>query len=200
MAKKRVGFFGGTFDPIHNGHLNLAFEILEIKKLDEILFCPAHLSPFKGEAPPEVNPQQRLLMLEIATCRIPQFKVTPIEIDRPPPSFTIDTIKALKEDGHDYFLILSEEALDGIEGWKEVEKLFELAPPIIGTRVTLPPAGEIPPSLKALLDAGLCATSVMEISSTSLKERFKNNLYCSHLVPPKVVDFILKNHLYSVDD
>jgi nicotinate-nucleotide adenylyltransferase len=166
--KKSVGFFGGTFDPIHFGHITLAVQLMEAHKLDEILFCPAFCSPFKTASPPIATAEHRSAMLKLA-LDLPQFKMTTIELDQGGCSYTIDTIRALHIQG--IRLILSEEAALHLGKWKESEELIRLAPPLIGPRE-------------------------IHISSTEIRARLKKRLYCGHLVPAKVLDYIHKHHLY----
>ena len=163
------GFFGGSFDPIHFGHISLAIHLLETHKLEEILFCPAFCSPFKTSFPPKASPEHRLAMLRLALDH-PQFKITPIEIDRKGPSYTIDTIRSLKQSG--LRLILSDEAAVGLDQWKETQELIRLAPPLIGPRN-------------------------IDISSTEVRERLKKRMYCGHLIPAKALDYIHKHRLYE---
>lgn len=169
--KKTVGFFGGSFDPIHFGHIFLAIELMEAHKLDEILFCPAFCSPFKTAAPPSASPDHRLAMLQLA-LDLPQFKVTPVELKKQGPSYTIDTIRALQTEEVRFRLLLSEEAAAHLNQWKETEELVRLAPPLIGQR-------EVP------------------ISSTEIRARLKKKLYCGHLIPAKALEYILSHHLYA---
>lgn len=169
--KKKVGFFGGTFDPIHFGHISLAIQLLEKGKLDEILFCPAFCSPFKVATPPVASPEQRLAMLKLA-LEIPQFKISTIEIDRRGPSYTVDTIRSLSSEGVQLRLLLSDEAAAHLDQWKDTQELIRLAPPLIGPRE-------------------------IQISSTQIRGRLKRKLYCGHLIPAKTLDYILVNHLYS---
>ena len=194
--KKSIGFYGGTFDPIHFGHINLAVQLSEIQHLDEVLFCPAYCSPFKTAAPPHANPQHRLEMLKIALEGIPHFHIPSYEIDRNDPSFTIDTLRAIKGEfkGDVKFrLLLSEEAATQFDQWKEFQELIRIAPPLIGTRSTNAVKG----SLAASLRTGFTPTKVFEISSTEIRERLKKGLYCGHLVPAKVLDYIEANRLYK---
>lgn len=169
---KKIGFFGGSFDPIHFGHLSLAIYLFENHKLDEILFCPAFCSPFKADTPPQVAPEHRLAMLKAVLADIPHFKISTLEIDRKGPSYTIDTIRALVKEGHQLNLLLSEETSAHLDGWKEAKELIRLAPPLTGPRQ-------------------------MTISSTLVRERLKKRLYCGHLVPAKALDYIQSHHLYS---
>lgn len=171
MKKKIIGFFGGTFDPIHFGHIALAVELLEAHHLDQILFCPVYCSPFKTKTPPIATPEERVAMLKLALDH-PQFAISTAEIERPGSSYTIDTIRALRQEGSEYRLLLSEEAAPHLDQWKEIQELIRLAPPLIGPRVRT-------------------------ISSTEIRARLKKKLYCGHLVPGKVLDYIKANHLYS---
>lgn len=194
--KKTIGFYGGTFDPIHFGHINLAVQLLEMHHLDEVLFCPAYCSPFKTAKPPHVSPQHRLEMLRIALDGIPHFRISSYEIDRNDPSFTIDTLRAIKGEFKSdvkFRLLLSEEAATQFDQWKDFQELIRLAPPLIGTRSSNAEKG----GLSASLRSGFTQTKVFEISSTDIRERLKKGLYCGHLVPAKVLDYIEANHLYK---
>jgi nicotinate-nucleotide adenylyltransferase len=168
MKKKTIGFFGGSFDPIHFGHIALAVKLLEEYQLAEILFCPAFCSPFKTATPPTASPEHRLCMLKLA-LDFPQFKISTLELDRGGPSYTIDTIRMLKLDS--VRLILSEESAVNLNMWKEAQELVRLAPPLIAPR-TIP------------------------ISSTEVRERLREKRYCGHLVPAKALEYIHKHHLY----
>lgn len=168
---KTVGFFGGSFDPIHFGHIALAIELMEAHKLDEVLFCPAFCSPFKQDRPPKASAEERLHILKLA-LEIPQFKISTLELDRKGPSYTIDTLRELKQENVHLRLLLSDEAASGFKKWKEPEEIAKIAPLCIGKRK-------------------------IEISSTEIRERLKNNLYCGHLVPAKALDYIVRNRVYS---
>jgi nicotinate-nucleotide adenylyltransferase len=195
--KKTVGFYGGTFDPIHFGHINLAVQLLEIHSLDEVLFCPAYCSPLKTAAPPLATPHQRLEMVKIALEGIPHFRITTYEIERNEPSFTIDTLKMIKGEGRgdiSFRLLLSEEAAAHFDQWKNFQDLIRLAPPIIGTRASSLLRGSLADSLRS----GSTQTKIFEISSTDIRERLKKALYCGHLVPEKVLRYIQANGLYQI--
>lgn len=191
MKKKVIGFYGGTFDPIHFGHIYLAIEMLENHGLDEILFCPAFCSPFKTGAPPIASAHQRLDMVRLAIESIPHFHLSSIEIDREGPSYTIDTIRALQDLGT-FRLILTDETAQGFDQWKESEELRRLAPPLIGMR-----GKTLSPWLPEDLRKGMKKTPLLEISSTQIRERLKKNLYCGHLTYGKVLDYIHALGLYS---
>jgi nicotinate-nucleotide adenylyltransferase len=178
-----VGFFGGSFDPIHFGHLNLAVELLEKGGLDEILFCPAFCSPFKTDRPPIASAQDRYRMIEAVVADLPFASVTSIEIERKGPSFTVETLRKLQREGVQYRLILSAEAAASFEKWREPEEILRLASLLVGAR-----KGAV----------GECIqTSLFEISSTEIRARLKKKLYCGHLIPHKALDYIERNGLYS---
>lgn len=197
MPSKRVGFFGGSFDPIHFGHINLALSLLEKGRVDEVVFCPANSSPFKEGSPPSASKEHRLEMVKLAIAPIKQFTCFDGEVKRPPPSYTIETINFLigKHPGVQYFLILGEDSLKDLEKWKEIEKLVQLAPPLVGSRISS--SLSLPAFLSDLIKKGRVETPVMEISATAIRERLHKGLFCGHLVPSKVLDYISQNHLYS---
>lgn len=166
---KKIGFFGGSFDPIHFGHLNLAIEMLEKHRLDEVLFCPAFCSPFKREHPPVASPEDRLAMLKLVLADIPQFRVTAVEVERREPSYTVDTLKKLPKG--DYYLILTQESAASFSQWKDPDQIKAMAKLLIGER-------EFP------------------ISSTAIRERLKKKLYCGHLVPEKALYYMKERSIY----
>ncbi len=137
------------------------------------------------------SPQDRLAMLKAALKEIPHFRVISLEIDRGGPSYTIDTLSALQQEGLNLRLILSGEAAAHLDSWKEAESLIRLAPPLIGARY-----GVSLDNLPEKIKKGLTPTKVMEISSTEIRERLKKKLYCGHLVPAKALDYIHAHKLY----
>jgi len=200
---KKVGFFGGTFDPIHFGHINLALQIYEICNLDHILFCPARCSPDKKNDPPRANFAKRAEMVKLAIEGIPHFSMTTIEDKQEGLSYTIDTLKFLKNDNPqyrnvDFYLILAEDSIKTFYQWKEVKELCSLAPPLIGVRKehSLVLQGHKGQELAPYIQKGFIKTKIIEISSTEIRDRIKQKLYSGHLLPFKVVDFIGQNELY----
>jgi nicotinate-nucleotide adenylyltransferase len=184
--KKKVGFFGGTFDPIHFGHLNLAVQLMEKGELDEILFCPANCSPFKTAHPPRCGAIHRYQMLVAVLADIPGFRVTPIEIERDGPSYTVDTLRQLKDPHIQFRLLLSEEAAASFDQWKQPDEIQKLAPLLIGSRSDEKPK------------QGIIQTNLFDISSTEVRARLKKKMYCGHLIPAKALDYIIAHHLYSL--
>lgn len=194
---RKVGFFGGSFDPIHFGHLNLAINILEKKHLDHIFFCPANYSPAKGGNTPIAKNKARKEMTQLAIEGMSSFSLLDTELNREGPSYTIDTIQLLiKQNPHTTFhLILGEDALIGLASWKEISLLLQLARPLIGTRKS-DPIPPLPLELQEIVEQGRVPISTMEISSTQLRLRLKQKKYCGHLVPDKVLSYIEAHEVY----
>ncbi len=197
MSRRKVGFFGGTFDPIQLGHLNLSISILEKHNLEAILFCPANYSPEKEAYLPMASNQERKQMVEIAIAPIAQFSLLTWELEREGPSYTIETIRQLQKEhpDTDYALILGEDVLAGLPKWQEIEELLKLAPPIVGTRPheALP---KLPPPIKEIIEGAKSTIPAMDISSTTVRERLLQKRPCDHLVPAKVLDYIHEKQLY----
>lgn len=199
QSLRKIGFFGGSFDPIHFGHLNLAIQIAEKHKLDQVLFCPAHFSPHKNEEQPMASNNHRKEMVLQAIAPIKSFSLLDYELNRPGPSFTIDTIRMLSqaEPGNQFFLILGEDALSSLYLWKDVENLLQLAHPLIGSRLrNLEPVEGLSNGSRQRIEKGMTPISLMEISSTTIRERLRQKKYCGHLVPHNVLNYILKYELY----
>ena len=188
--KKTLGLFGGSFDPVHFGHIALALAFLEAKKVDRVLFCPAYTSPLKKGEPPTASSEQRLEMVRLAIAPIAGFALLDFEIKREELSYTIDTVRFLLESGDTVRLILGEDGLHTLEKWKDVEELIKLAPPLVGSRLGQPTPPSTFPQLSFMTIPNL------EISSTDIRARLKRGLYCGHLVPESVLDYIQENSLY----
>jgi len=195
-TSSRIGFLGGTFDPPHFGHLHLAIELMERCGLDEVWFCPAQANPLKQE--PVATALQRLQMVQFAVEEIPGLKVIDLELTRPSPSYTIDTIKTLcnTQSNHTFHLLLGDDAVNTFYLWKDVEELVHLAPPLVGLR-----SRHLKPFLgsQIVIDAlqrGMVSMPVIEITATEIRNRLENHHTCIHLIPAKVLDFIATHQLY----
>jgi nicotinate-nucleotide adenylyltransferase len=184
---------GGTFDPIHHGHLVAASEVKALFHLDEVLFVPTGEPSQKDSA--AVSPaEHRYLMTVIATASNPGFNVSRVDIDRPGPTYTIDTLRDLRAERPDseLFFITGADALAQILSWKDIDELWNLAH-FIG--VTRP--GHV------LSDSGLPEDRVslqevpaMAISSTNCRSRVVEGEPVWYLVPDGVVQYIAKHQLY----
>ena len=187
----RLGVMGGTFDPIHNGHLVAASEVAAALNLDEVLFVPTGEPWQKSEVTPTSD---RYLMTEIATAANPRFKVSTIDIDRNGPTYTVDTLRDLRKAHPDaeLFFITGADAISSIAGWKDVEELWTLANFVAVTRpghkLDLPdaPAGVIQ----------VLEIPALSISSTDIRERVAAGKPIWYLVPDGIVQFIAKHGLY----
>jgi nicotinate-nucleotide adenylyltransferase len=194
----KIGLFGGTFDPIHFGHLNLAIQMLEGYGLDQILFCPTSSSPLK-ENKPQASKRDRAEMVRLAIAPIPQFKLFDHELDQDGPSYTIDTVRYLiaeakrKHEKKTFYLILGEDSLITLAKWKDVEELLALVHPLVGMRLSDQPADFLlnKPKIETV------KIPLIEISSTDIRQRLHQKKYCGHLIPSEVLAYIQHNQLYS---
>lgn len=195
---KKIGYYGGSFDPIHFGHINLALEMAEIHGLDSVLFCPANINPHKQRDLIPVTSSQRLKMVELAIEDIPHFKCIDLEIKRGGISYTVDTLKELKSKFKEdqLFLILGLDSAIDFPNWKNPDEILTLATPLIGCRETNQENSDLCNHLN-LLKKNLTNTSLLDISSTEIRQRISQGKYIRHLVPSKVVDYIYENQLYS---
>lgn len=193
-----VGIYGGTFNPIHFGHLHLALEMMERRHLHGIWFCPARINPLRLDQE-LVSSEHRMKMVELAIAEIRQFRALDIDCRREGPSYTIDTLRELAA-SHLYHwrLLLGSDAVETFSRWREPEAIVRLAPPLVGQRTRQVAVGEPSGTAEVVtaLEAGRVPMPVMEISSTMVRERLRQGLYCGHLVPAKVLDYIYKHHLY----
>jgi nicotinate-nucleotide adenylyltransferase len=186
---------GGTFDPIHYGHLVTAEEALEQFELEGVLFVPTG-RPWMKEHEVVSPPEDRYLMTVIATASNPLFSVSRIEVDRDGPTYTVQTLRSLKSDLEaDLFFVTGADAILEMLQWKEPEELFELAHFIAATRPGYDIDGfEVP-------DHARDAVSVMNIpalaiSSTDIRDRVKAGGPIRYLVPEGVKSYIEKAGLY----
>jgi len=204
VTRKKIGLFGGTFDPIHNGHLNLAFELLEKKNLDEIWFIPAQINPHKAHTNPTPI-EYRLEMVRCAIRGISYFRSKDLEKERPPPSYTIETLRtfiaaqAKKTAPHQFYLVMGEDSVPGFMRWHMSEEIVSLVPLLIGSRsgIWQHEMSDFSLPVREAIQQGFTETRLMDISGTEIRNRFVRGLYCGHLLPPSVSKYIAKRHLYG---
>lgn len=192
---KKIGLFGGSFDPIHFGHLHLAIQMKEYYHLDEVWFIPAFSSPFKKEAP--LEGWHRLNMIQLAIQDLPYAKIKDFELQRATPSYTIDTITHFKAQFPDYqfFLILADDTIPSLHLWKDIHKIVTLVTLIIGRRECVLPESRGSFEVKQAILKGLTPlTYLIQIESKMIRKRIQENLYTGHLLPKEVLSYI-KNHL-----
>jgi nicotinate-nucleotide adenylyltransferase len=180
-----VGVFGGTFDPVHVGHLAIANAALDELGLGYVYFVPARRSPLKQDGP-SASAEDRLAMLTAATADEPRFRVSRVELDRKGPSFTVDTLESLRGEG-ELFLILGSDAYADFARWREPERIRELATIVLAARPGAPNA----PSGVRMLDSPL-----MDISSRELRARAARGRSLRYLVPQAALRYIEEHRLY----
>ncbi len=200
----RLGIFGGTFDPVHFGHLALAEECLAAANLDELWLVPAASPPHKGGKKLS-RFDQRKEMLELAIAGNEKFKVEPMEADRPGPSFTIDTLEEIhkRKPNDELFLIIGGDSALEFSTWKDPAKIVSLATIIVRIRpgFSMPTEQEFISQLgkelgvvpKVIFVAG---PPFLDVSSSLLKERVSNNKSIRYLLPRAVEVYIQQKKLY----
>jgi nicotinate-nucleotide adenylyltransferase len=192
VPRRRIGIMGGTFDPIHHGHLVAASEVTDRFDLDEVVFVPTGQPWQKGHVSPA---EDRYLMTVIATASNPQFHVSRADIERDGPTYTVDTLRdlhAVYGPATELFFITGADALEKILSWKDAHEIFQLAHLVGVTRPGF-----------VLSDAHLPADSVtlvevpaMAISSSECRSRVASGKPVWYLVPDGVVQYIAKRRLY----
>lgn len=189
----RIGVFGGTFDPPHVGHLLLATDAREALELDRVVFVPAAIQPFKANTPPEASALDRLEMVRLAIADDANYTVDDTEIGRKGLSFTVDTLEKLssKYPGARLFLLLGEDALAGIDGWRNPERIRELATLAVMRRSGSGSSGS------SIAD-GVTTVSArrIDVSSTEIRERLRAGKSIKGFVPESVEQFIEARGLY----
>ena len=199
---RRIGIMGGTFDPIHVGHLMTAEAVRDEFGLDKVLFIPAAVPPHKLDQQ-VTDARHRYLMTVLATTSNPHFDVSSIEMDRPGPSYTIDTIYELRRqygENTDLFFITGADAIAEIPTGDSIEELLGLCQFIAATRPGfLPNVDNIKEYFGELGSARIhrLETPELEISSTNIRDRLKRGFSIKYIVPPAVEDYIYKEGLYK---
>jgi nicotinate-nucleotide adenylyltransferase len=196
----RIGVMGGSFDPIHNGHLVAASEAAHRFDLDRVIFSPtgeAYHKPDHDRAPSEA----RYLMTVVATASDHRFHVTRVDIDRPGPTYTVDTLRDLRDeirgeglgDGHDWYFITGADALADIRQWRDSDGILAAAH-LVG--VNRPGHQLADPGLPEGR-VSLIEVPALAISSTDIRERVRSGRPIRYLVPTGVAHLIAKHRLYS---
>jgi nicotinate-nucleotide adenylyltransferase len=186
----RLGVMGGTFDPIHHGHLVAASEVAHVFDLDEVVFVPT------GEPS---SAEDRYLMTVIATASNPRFSVSRVDIDRPGPTYTIDTLRelrALRGEQTEFFFITGADALSKMLSWQDAADLFKLAHFVGCTR----PGHQLSTTGLPSDQISLIEIPALSISSTECRQRVGAGEPVWYLVPDGVVQYIAKRGLYCNGD
>jgi nicotinate-nucleotide adenylyltransferase len=183
---KKIAIYGGTFDPIHHGHLIVAREALERLGAEEVIFIPARVSPLRKTAP-VARDEIRLLMIQAAIENEPGFAVDDCELRRPPPSYTIDTIEQIRQRKGDaaIYCLIGEDNVDKLTKWRrfaDLEKMVRF--------VVLDRSGQRPhhayPVIRRKID----------ISATEIRKRVATGRSIRYFVPPAVEEIIRREKLY----
>ena len=195
MARtKKIGILGGTFDPIHLGHLVLAEQVAERLKLDQVIFIPCLRSPHKTRQ--KLSPaQDRLRMTQLALEDNSSFSVSDIELKRKGLSYTVDTLKELKNlhpNSQIYFLTGSD-VLDELGAWKHPEQIYRLAKVVIATR---PGFDKFDRRNRFAKKSIVVPITGIDVSSSEIRRRAKRGKSIKYLVPSRVEDYITKKKLY----
>lgn len=198
VPAQRIGVMGGTFDPIHHGHLVAASEVAHFFSLDEVVFVPTG-QPWQKEDLDVSPSEDRYLMTVIATASNPRFSVSRIDIDRGGPTYTIDTLRDLRaERGEEaeFFFITGADALSRMMSWQDVNELFALARFVGCTRPGHRLTGRGLPEDRV----SLVEIPALAISSTDCRERVAAGEPIWYLVPDGIVQYIAKRRLYRREE
>lgn len=183
---KKIGIFGGTFDPIHHGHLILARDAVETLQLDRVIFIPAAISPHKLDRK-AAAPEVRLEMLRAALDGEPRFSVDAMELERPAPSYTIDSVETLRqrEPGAELYYLVGEDNVPRLPTWHRFSELARMVQFVVLDRSGLNTAHPYP-----------AVRRHFDISATDIRKRVASGRSIRYLVPPAVEEIIRQRQLY----
>jgi len=217
VDKKSIGILGGTFDPIHFGHLRLAEEMLELAELKLIRFIPTGTPPHRDT--PQVSARHRSAMVRLAIADQPAFVLDEREVDLTAPCYTVDTLRELRTElgaSQSLCLLMGGDAFLQLHTWHNWEQLFELAHIVVGYRPGYTLVERIHSATEKLrlhYQRRLCAVAALsqqpsggivelaipklEISATLIRRRVEENRSIRYLLPNSVADYIHQHHLYA---
>jgi nicotinate-nucleotide adenylyltransferase len=198
----KLGILGGTFDPVHLGHLIIAQEAQARLGLDQILFVPTG-QPWMKRGRAISLGEHRVAMARLAVAENPTFQVSSMEVDRPGPTYTVETLRAIRraEPGdQELFFIIGADALEGLEGWKEPEAILEMCTLVVVSRPGHPEP-DIPGVAAGLPGEGHRVRRLtgiqIGIGGSEIRERVAAGLPIRYWVPPAVEEYIVRNGLYA---
>jgi nicotinate-nucleotide adenylyltransferase len=189
----KTGLFGGTFDPVHNGHISSALSVLREFSLDRIIFIPSKIPVHKRNA--AASPDDRCAMLEIAVRKYPFFVLSRIEIDRSAPSYSVITADEMAGTypGDEFYFIIGTDAFNGLNSWREPERLMRMVRFIVMARDGVP----ADPVLVEKCGAIIAANPRIDISSSVIRERLKGSGNAEEYMDADVLRFIKDKGLYK---
>lgn len=199
----RIGIFGGSFSPVHYGHLLLAENCREQAGLDEVWFIPAKISPLKQNQPP-IADHHRVAMLELAIAGNSAFFVSNIELERGGVSYTIDTLRSIRQQRPEaeLFLLIGGDSLADLPRWKSPAEICESALPLLVSRLGIPPddwsplEGLVQPQRLQQIQSAVVSMPLVGLSSTEIRRRHAAGRSIRYQVPHAVEKY-LQTHLAS---
>jgi len=195
---KRLGLLGGTFDPPHFGHLVAAQEVAWRLDLDRVLFLPARQNPLKrGES--SSSAQDRCEMVRLAIADNPTLELSRLDLDRPPPSYTVDLLRLLERADRELFFIGGADLLPELPRWRAPEEILRLARLVVVNRpgAPEPDLGALEPAARERISA--VTVPGVAIAARELRQRVRTGQPIRYLVPPEVERYILEHGLYVSD-
>jgi nicotinate-nucleotide adenylyltransferase len=202
MVVKRLGVFGGTFDPIHHGHLFIAQEAADRLDIDRVLFVPTGPAHHLRRVAPGASPHDRAAMVQLAIEDNPTFALSTVEVDRSDPSFTVDTLRTISArwPEHQLYFICGMDSLDELPGWHDPTGILQLAELVAVER-----GGRSDVDLRAIEAAvpaargrvSTLASPGLEISASDVRERLATGRSVRYLVPDPVIGYIASHGLYT---
>ena len=192
----RLGVFGGTFDPIHLGHLRAAENARECLELDRVAFIPAGTPPHRGL--PSSSPLDRFAMTALATAGHPAFAVSDVELRREGPSYTVDTVAGLRQESPEaeVYVIVGSDTFPEMATWKEHERLMSLCTVAVVARPGDARAAAEEPAVGRAPRVAWVEGPGLDISASAIRGRVRERKSIRYLVPDAVADFIAKRALY----
>lgn len=188
----RIGILGGTFNPIHIGHLILAEEALSKLNLDKVVFVPTYLPPHKN-VEGKVKPQERLRMAKLAIEGNPAFEISTFEIESKKKSYSVETLKEFRKKygkAAQLFFLTGSDLLKDLFSWKDVSEIFKMSKFIVANRPGYP-VTDVPEEAETVV------ITPIQVSSEDIRRRLKAGRSIRYLVPEKVRDYIIVHNLYK---
>ena len=190
----RIGILGGSFDPIHQGHLTLARESMKQFKLDKVLFIPASVPPHKKNDPSVTPAPFRARMTELAVVEEPRWEVSDLELRRSGVSYTVDTLRELRKiypPPHELFFIAGADSLQDLAKWKDPDEILKLSEWIVAPRASITLPAPMPAKVHLL------KIPLVEVSATELRDKIRRGEDVSQWIPERVSRYVRERKVYS---